>query len=133
MYKVIDKNSFYDMQDETKHVYKLNDEFPHDNRKISESRLIELSTDLNRKKYPLIELDSELKKMSKKDIQSMLEKDNIEYDKNSNKDSLIVVYEYDQSRNRLIQELEELSLPFDESLSNYEIVESILKSKEEVK
>lgn len=132
MYKVIDKDSFYDMQDEDKHVYKLNEKFPYDDRKISESRLIELSTDLNRKKYPLIELDSELKKMSKKDIQSMLEKDNIEYDKNSNKDSLIVVYEYDQSRNRLIQELEELSLPFDESLSNYEIVESILKSKKEI-
>lgn len=133
MYKVIDENSFYDMQDDTKHVYELNDKFPYDDREIQESRLIELSSDLNRKGYPLIELDSELKKLSKKDIQALLEENNIEYDKNSNKDNLIIDFEYRKSRNRLIQELEELSLPFDENLSNYEIVESILKIKKEVK
>ena len=53
MYKVI-YDEFYDMKDETKHVYHKGDIFPFDNRKISPKRIEELSTANNKIGVPLI-------------------------------------------------------------------------------
>lgn len=54
MYRVI-YDEFYDMKDETKHVYKKGDIFPFDNRTISQKRIKELSTENNKIGVPLIE------------------------------------------------------------------------------
>lgn len=54
MYIVI-YDEFYDMKDKTKHVYKKGDIFPFDNRKISQKRIEELSTENNKIGIPLIE------------------------------------------------------------------------------
>ena len=51
-YKVI--NYFEDLQD-FNHPYKVGDVFPRLGMKVSESRLLELSTSKNRRKKPLIE------------------------------------------------------------------------------
>ena len=52
MYKVI--RFFRDLQDKN-HAYHVGDSFPHDGVKVSEERLVELSTDANRRHMPLIE------------------------------------------------------------------------------
>lgn len=52
MYKVI--KFFTDLQDNN-HAYKVGDIFPHDGMEVSENRLLELSTDKNRRQMPLIE------------------------------------------------------------------------------
>lgn len=60
MYRV--KHGFWDMEDKNKHVYKVNDPFPYDGRKISKKRLEELSGTNNKIGEVLIELDDEDKK-----------------------------------------------------------------------
>lgn len=52
MYKVI--KYFTDLQDNN-HAYNVGDEFPHKGMEVSEKRLLELSTDANRRRVPLIE------------------------------------------------------------------------------
>ena len=52
MYKVI--SSFADLQDD-RHVYKAGDTFPRKGVKVSEERIAELSSDKNRRGFPLIE------------------------------------------------------------------------------
>lgn len=52
MYKVI--KYFTDLQDNN-HAYNVGDEFPHKGLEVSEKRLLELSTDANRRRIPLIE------------------------------------------------------------------------------
>ena len=52
MYKVI--KYFTDLQDNN-HAYNVGDVFPHDGMEVSEKRLMELSTDANRRCMPLIE------------------------------------------------------------------------------
>ena len=54
MYRVV--HIFYDMEDKNKHVYMVNDIFPHDGRKISKKRLEELSSTKNKIGEVLIEL-----------------------------------------------------------------------------
>ena len=52
MYKVI--KFFRDLQDNN-HAYHVGDLFPHDGMEVSKDRLLELSTDANRRHEPLIE------------------------------------------------------------------------------
>jgi uncharacterized protein (UPF0218 family) len=52
MYRVI--KFFTDLQDNN-HAYHVGDIFPHDGMEVSEKRLLELSTDKNRRQMPLIE------------------------------------------------------------------------------
>lgn len=52
MYRVI--KFFTDLQDNN-HAYNVGDVFPHDGMEVSEKRLLELSTDKNRRHMPLIE------------------------------------------------------------------------------
>ena len=52
MYKVI--QYFTDLQDNN-HAYHVGDIFPHDGMAVTEKRLLELSTDKNRRHIPLIE------------------------------------------------------------------------------
>ena len=52
MYKVI--KYFTDLQDNN-HAYNVGDEFPHKGLEVSEKRLLELSTNANRRRMPLIE------------------------------------------------------------------------------
>lgn len=52
MYRVI--KFFTDLQDNN-HAYNVGDVFPHDGMEVSENRLLELSTDKNRRQMPLIE------------------------------------------------------------------------------
>lgn len=129
MYKSIRKKEWYDMQDDNKHIYQENDEFPFDNREIKESRIQELSTDLNALHEPLIEIESKLSKMAKKDIMKKFDSENVSYDKSLSKEKMIIEYEYQQSRSKLIQEAIELEIVFSEDLSNYEITELILVSQ----
>jgi len=130
MYKSIRKKSWFDMQDETQHVYQEDDKFPFDDREINESRVQELSTDLNKLHEPLIKIESELLKMSKKDIMKKFDSEGIEYDKTNSKDKLIFDYEYHRTQIRLLEEASNLDLNISEDLSNYEITELILSSQE---
>lgn len=57
MYRVV--HIFYDMEDKNKHVYRVNDIFPHDGRKISKKRLEELTSTKNKIGEVLIELVDE--------------------------------------------------------------------------
>ena len=57
MYRVV--HIFYDMEDKNKHVYRVNDIFPHDGRKISKKRLEELASTKNKIGEVLIELVDE--------------------------------------------------------------------------
>lgn len=57
MYRVV--HIFYDMEDKNKHVYRVNDIFPHDGRKISKKRLKELTSTKNKIGEVLIELVDE--------------------------------------------------------------------------
>ena len=52
MYRVI--NFFRDLKDHN-HAYHVGDLFPYNGKAVSEERLLELSTDANRRKMPLIE------------------------------------------------------------------------------
>lgn len=52
MYKVI--NFFRDLKDHN-HAYHVGDLFPYNGKAVSEERLLELSTDANRRHKPLIE------------------------------------------------------------------------------
>lgn len=52
MYRVI--KYFTDLQDNN-HAYNVGDVFPHDGMEVTEKRLIELSTNANRRGRPLIE------------------------------------------------------------------------------
>ena len=52
MYRVI--KFFTDLQDNN-HAYNVGDIFPHNGMEVSEKRLLELSTDKNRRRMPLIE------------------------------------------------------------------------------
>ena len=52
MYRVI--KFFTDLQDNN-HAYNVGDIFPHNGMEVSEKRLLELSTDKNRRHMPLIE------------------------------------------------------------------------------
>lgn len=52
MYKVI--NFFRDLKDHN-HAYHVGDLFPYNGKAVSEERLLELSTDANRRHMPLIE------------------------------------------------------------------------------
>ena len=52
MYRVI--KYFTDLQDNN-HEYNVGDVFPHNKKKVSASRIKELSTDKNRQGVPLIE------------------------------------------------------------------------------
>lgn len=51
MYRVV--KFFRDLQDNN-HAYHVGDSFPHDGMEVSEERLVELSTDANRRHMPLI-------------------------------------------------------------------------------
>ena len=53
MYRVI--KHFIDLQDENNHEYNVGDISPHNKKKVSASRIKELSTDKNRQGVPLIE------------------------------------------------------------------------------
>lgn len=57
MYKVI--KYFTDLQDNS-HAYHVGDTFPREGVEVEEKRLIELSTDANRRKTPLIEKVDEI-------------------------------------------------------------------------
>lgn len=57
MYRVV--HIFYDMEDKNKHVYRVNDIFPHDGRKISKKRLEKLTSTKNKIGEVLIELVGE--------------------------------------------------------------------------
>lgn len=59
MYRVI--KYFTDLQDNN-HEYNVGDIYPHNKKKVSASRIKELSTDNNRRGIPLIEKVEELKK-----------------------------------------------------------------------
>ena len=52
MYKVI--NRFFDLQDNN-HAYSVGDTFPHNGKKVSEKRIVELSSNKNKIGVPLIE------------------------------------------------------------------------------
>lgn len=52
MYRVI--KAFVDLQDNN-HDYNVGNIYPHDKKKVSASRIKELSTDKNRRGVPLIE------------------------------------------------------------------------------
>ena len=52
MYRVI--KFFRDLKDNN-HAYHVGDSFPHDGMEVTEDRLLELSTDANRRHEPLIE------------------------------------------------------------------------------
>jgi hypothetical protein len=52
MYRVI--KFFRDLKDNN-HAYHVGDLFPHDGMEVTEDRLLELSTDANRRQEPLIE------------------------------------------------------------------------------
>lgn len=52
MYRVL--RFFRDLQDNN-HAYHVGDTFPHDGMTVTEKRLLELSTDKNRRHMPLIE------------------------------------------------------------------------------
>ena len=58
MYRVI--KYFTDLQDNN-HEYNVGDVFPHNKKKVSASRIKELSTDKNRQGVPLIEKAEEPK------------------------------------------------------------------------
>lgn len=130
MYKVIRKDGFKDLQDEKQHIYEFENDFPYDGREVKESRLQELATDLNKVNEPCIALESDLLLTSKRDIIKLFEDENLEYDKNAKKEDLIIEYEYQKSRKLLKAEIEEMSLEISEEMSNYEIVELILKNQE---
>lgn len=55
MYKVI--SSFADIQD-NRHIYKAGDVFPRKGLKVSDERIAELSSDKNRRGFPLIEMEN---------------------------------------------------------------------------
>nr|DAM43743.1 MAG TPA: hypothetical protein [Caudoviricetes sp.] len=129
MYKVIRKDGFKDLQDETQHIYEFGNDFPYDGREVKESRLQELATDLNKVNEPCIALESDLLLTSKKDIIKLFEDENLEYDKNAKKEDLIIEYEYQKSRRLLKAEVEEMNLEISEEISNYQIVELILKNQ----
>lgn len=57
MYRVVHK--FWDMEDKTKHEYRVGDEFPFDGRKITKKRIEELSSKENKIGQVLIELVDE--------------------------------------------------------------------------
>ncbi len=124
MYKVISK--FWDKQDLTEHTYQENDPFPFDNREIKESRIQELSTDLNGLGYPLIILESDLIDMKKSEIQNILQAENIEFEKEKSKEELIRQYEEYHSRIKLLDEALELGIEVPEEISNIQIVKLIL-------
>lgn len=130
MYKVIREKEFKDLQDSTEHVYKKGDEFPFDKRNVKESRILELSSDLNKLKEPLIVVESDLLSLSKKDIMKTFDDENIQYDKNSKKEDLVIEYEYQKSRARLMEEVQEMNLSVTDEMSNLEIVELILNNQE---
>lgn len=130
MYKVIREKEFKDLQDSTEHVYKEGDEFPFDKRNVKESRILELSSDLNKLKEPLIVVESDLLSLSKKDIMKTFDDENIQYDKNSKKEDLVIEYEYQKSRARLMEEVQEMNLSVTDEMSNLEIVELILNNQE---
>ena len=52
MYRVI--KFFRDLKDNN-HAYHVGDSFPHDGMEVTEDRLLELSTDANKRHVPLIE------------------------------------------------------------------------------
>jgi hypothetical protein len=52
MYKVI--KYFTDLQDNG-YAYQVGDAFPHEGKEVTEKRILELSTDVNRRHMPLIE------------------------------------------------------------------------------
>lgn len=52
MYKVV--KFFRDLQDNN-HAYHVGEQFPHNGMKVSNDRLVELSTEANRRHEPLIE------------------------------------------------------------------------------
>ena len=130
MYKVIREKEFKDLQDSTEQVYKKGDEFPFDKRNVKESRILELSSDLNKLKEPLIVVESDLLSLSKKDIMKTFDDENIQYDKNSKKEDLVIEYEYQKSRARLMEEVQEMNLSVTDEMSNLEIVELILNNQE---
>ena len=129
MYKVIRKDGFKDLQDEKQHIYEFENDCPYDGREVKESRLQELATDLNKVNEPCIALESDLLLTSKRDIIKLFEDENLEYDKNAKKEDLIIEYEYQKSRKLLKAEIEEMNLEISEEMSNYEIVELILKNQ----
>lgn len=49
---------FYDLEDETKHVYTIGDIYPRSGQKVSEERVKELSTSNNKIGRPLIMLET---------------------------------------------------------------------------
>lgn len=130
MYKVIREKGFKDLQDSTNHIYEQGKEFPFDNRDIKESRIQELATDLNKLREPIIAIESELISLAKKDIMKRFDEEGISYDKASKKEDLIIEYEYQKSRVRLIDEANEMNLVITDEMSNREIVELILNNSE---
>lgn len=128
MYKVIRENGFKDLQDSTKHVYKKGDFFPYDQRDIKESRILELSSDLNKLKEPIIELVSSLEQKTKEEIIKQMKQEQITLPENMKKTSLIYEYEYQKSRHRLLDEVTELNLSISEEKTNMEIAELIINS-----
>lgn len=47
---------FYDLEDESEHVYNVGDSFPREGHKVTKERLKELSSDENKIGKPLIEV-----------------------------------------------------------------------------
>lgn len=129
MYKVIREKGFKDLQDVSQHIYVKGNEFPFDNREIKESRFLELSTNLNKLNEPIIQLESDLSNLSKKDIQQRLIEENIAFEKATSKENLIIEYEYQKSRVKLLEEAEQLEIEITEEMPNIEIVELILKNQ----
>lgn len=130
MYKVIREKGFQDLHDSTQHIYEKSNKFPFDGREIKESRIQELATDLNKLNESIIAIESELISLSKKDIMTKFDEEGIPYDKASKKEDLIIEYEYQKSRARLLEEASEMNLEITEEMSNREIVELILNNQE---
>ena len=68
MYKVI--RHFTDLQDNG-YTYNEGDTFPHDGLSVTKERIIELSSNKNRQKKPLIQKEKEEKKYTRTDINRM--------------------------------------------------------------
>lgn len=69
MYRVI--KFFRDIQDNN-HAYHVGDTFPHGRMAVSEERLLELSTDANRRHEPLIEKVEEEPKEAKEPVEGFM-------------------------------------------------------------
>ena len=84
MYKVV--HSFWDMEDKTRHTYKVGDEFPYDGRKIKKQRLDELASKDNKIGEILIYFE-EFNSTTSNDLNSDNGKESNELDDNQNENN----------------------------------------------